>query len=385
MQPTPTTVSVPIRLGRTKTQLRASTTIKIHSGATEGSGLSNANPLRVCGVCHENESKYTCPRCNAAYCGVPCFKAHGTTCTEEFYKGHVESEMRLNKSSDTVRDVQQMLQRVHDDFPETSPIDERIDTLVELMESNALTLDALTDEERANFLREVADGRLGKFVALWEPWWTSPLVAYEARTHATRHQLIVDLDSSLDEGDDDDDDLTHPIGLFTASIDAAVPPILSLHPSPNHDILQCNVIEVLFAYAYMMRVYNGDWRVDVLEAGALCVASSTVLHGPGHFDAISQVVHACRVSNAMAEGNDATKHAALVDAATIAGQRLFVLDSLCDLHQLLHTMQAASTKASRKSLARVVKKVEFYLAWARDPTSAERFPVLQQQLMEQLP
>ena len=32
---------------------------------------------------------------------------------------------------------------------------------------------SLTEEQRADFERALADGRLGNMVALWEPWWAA--------------------------------------------------------------------------------------------------------------------------------------------------------------------------------------------------------------------
>ncbi|KZV65338.1 hypothetical protein PENSPDRAFT_677433 [Peniophora sp. CONT] len=29
-----------------------------------------------CGVCRENISKYSCPKCSLLYCSIPCFKSH---------------------------------------------------------------------------------------------------------------------------------------------------------------------------------------------------------------------------------------------------------------------------------------------------------------------
>lgn len=43
----------------------------------------------VCGVCRENDSQYTCPRCNCRYCSLGCFQKHGARCTESFYKEQV--------------------------------------------------------------------------------------------------------------------------------------------------------------------------------------------------------------------------------------------------------------------------------------------------------
>ena len=32
-----------------------------------------------CGVCHEAEQKYKCPKCYSPYCSLPCFKCHSCT------------------------------------------------------------------------------------------------------------------------------------------------------------------------------------------------------------------------------------------------------------------------------------------------------------------
>ncbi|WVQ81383.1 hypothetical protein IAT38_003507 [Cryptococcus sp. DSM 104549] len=46
--------------------------------------------VRVCGICRKQDSKYTCPRCNVAYCSLACFRdeAHAQ-CSEPFYKATV--------------------------------------------------------------------------------------------------------------------------------------------------------------------------------------------------------------------------------------------------------------------------------------------------------
>ncbi|KAH9129145.1 hypothetical protein AeMF1_000800 [Aphanomyces euteiches] len=293
--------------------------------------------------------------------------------------------MRLNKTSDTVREMQEMLQRVHDEFPETSPLDARIDDLVELLENNSLTLDKLTQEERTNFLREVADGRLGKFITLWEPWWMQSIAAYESTTQGLRQSLIVALDGIDDESDDFDDDvaLRHPIGLFTNTLESKLPPtIFDLHPSPNHEALECNLVDILFAYSFVMRMYNGDWRVDVLEAGALCISSSAVLQGKAHTNVLGQVVFACRAQTRIADADAAAKNAVLADVTSILGQRLFILDSLCDLLLLVESLQAEGASKKKKDLNRVAKKVEFQIVWAKDAATSMRFPRLHQQLIQ---
>ena len=81
--------------------------------SSESVAQQNVAPTRVCSVCQREYSKYTCPRCNIAYCSLNCYKvqhksmqkdyyhliiilfqAHSEGCTEEFYHEHVSEELR---------------------------------------------------------------------------------------------------------------------------------------------------------------------------------------------------------------------------------------------------------------------------------------------------
>ncbi|KDO31713.1 hypothetical protein SPRG_03631 [Saprolegnia parasitica CBS 223.65] len=364
-QPPPTPITVPIRFGSTKTTLGPSAAIQLHE-STSSAGISNSSALRVCGVCTEAASKYTCPRCNVVYCGVACYKTHGETCTEHFYKAHVESEMQLNKTVDTTsaHAMQEALRRVYDEFADENPsLDDRLEQLVELMESDALTLDALTPDERAQFLREVADGRLGKLIALWTPWWTSSPAAYAAATKSARHQLIVAIDDEDDEDDEDDGLPQHPKQLLTTARAKALEPISALHAAPNGPVLRCNLFELLFAYAYTLRDYNGDWTTDVLEASATLIALSPVLHSQRVYLTIEDVRAACATAS-LPDMNAAAAAAALEDAATLSSASLFVCDALCDLEALLLRAVDMADKRARKRLRAMAKTVHFYLVWS---------------------
>ena len=32
--------------------------------------------MKICIICNENASKYTCPSCSIRYCSIPCYKIH---------------------------------------------------------------------------------------------------------------------------------------------------------------------------------------------------------------------------------------------------------------------------------------------------------------------
>lgn len=47
---------------------------------------ANTVSVSLCNVCRVNFAIYTCPRCCVRYCCLQCYKAHGSTCTEGFYR-----------------------------------------------------------------------------------------------------------------------------------------------------------------------------------------------------------------------------------------------------------------------------------------------------------
>ena len=44
-------------------------------------------------------AKYCCPRCNAPYCSVPCYRTHGPACSETFYKEQIEAALRTETAA----------------------------------------------------------------------------------------------------------------------------------------------------------------------------------------------------------------------------------------------------------------------------------------------
>ena len=61
------------------------------------------NISRVCGVCNLVSSRYSCPRCNIAYCSARCYGDHGGVCTELFFRTQVAGEESLQGVDDNVR------------------------------------------------------------------------------------------------------------------------------------------------------------------------------------------------------------------------------------------------------------------------------------------
>jgi hypothetical protein len=63
--------------------------------------------------CARQYARYTCPRCNLAYCALACYKQHSESCTSQFHKEHAAGELQGVRAEDgDKRAMQEILRRV---------------------------------------------------------------------------------------------------------------------------------------------------------------------------------------------------------------------------------------------------------------------------------
>ncbi|XP_021568012.1 zinc finger HIT domain-containing protein 2 [Carlito syrichta] len=60
--------------------------------------MEPAGPCASCPAGAAQPARYTCPRCNAPYCSLRCYRAHGA-CAEDFYRDQVLGELRGRSAS----------------------------------------------------------------------------------------------------------------------------------------------------------------------------------------------------------------------------------------------------------------------------------------------
>ncbi|KAM3418556.1 hypothetical protein BST61_g4533 [Cercospora zeina] len=77
----------------------------------------------ICGVCHEAESKYRCPKCDIRYCSVACNKTHKTTHEQEATT--IASQTSAVAQQDSTADGRQLASQQNDKsrLPEKSKFD----------------------------------------------------------------------------------------------------------------------------------------------------------------------------------------------------------------------------------------------------------------------
>ncbi|OWZ74316.1 hypothetical protein AYX14_00256 [Cryptococcus neoformans] len=165
---------------------------------------NNTTPnVRVCGICRKNDSKYTCPRCNVAYCSLDCFKNEShAQCSEPFYKTTVLDSISADPKAglEEKRAMMEMLRRFEEaeaeggngleELESEDEEDELITRLqgvdIDSLDSNELFkllpskhrdafIQALQnpDSEEAQALLESASGELIPQAPDVLPWWES--------------------------------------------------------------------------------------------------------------------------------------------------------------------------------------------------------------------
>ncbi|CAI2364727.1 unnamed protein product [Moneuplotes crassus] len=139
----------------------------------------SSSKMPKCAVCSKKNGEYICPKCKIQYCSIDCYKAHSETCTEDFYKSCVESELkkqRVNKHH--TKDINEILRRHKEEAEQESsslaPKFSKFKNEEILQKLEDLTLDDFTPQERQEFDLYVKSLRKnGAEINLkeWIPWW----------------------------------------------------------------------------------------------------------------------------------------------------------------------------------------------------------------------
>ncbi|CAI5739226.1 unnamed protein product [Peronospora destructor] len=294
-----------------------------------------------------------------------------------------------NKQKKNIQDLMERVGQFQEDQQQLIDADindealmERMQRLALLDKAGELTLESLTLEERKRFLGEVADGRLGKLVGLWSPWWFMSERKYRSETTARRRQLI--LEEIEDDGSEKEDLITvepavlYPVGLYTTSEAQNMPDdINALLPRGRlpPPCLRYHLIEVLFAYALVLRAFNGDYGQDVAEAAMMLLDLCQVLSVDARYGSVENVCVTC-LEKQSSEGL-AANTLAIQDTQQLLRSDVFLLDALSDTRNLLekYTQELARSneadkqarkekKTAMKKLTVVQKKLQFYKIWA---------------------
>ncbi|XP_022321703.2 zinc finger HIT domain-containing protein 2-like isoform X1 [Crassostrea virginica] len=323
---------------------------------------------RTCKICHKDPAKYTCPRCNIGYCGLTCYrdKVHGD-CSEAFYKECcMEALENHDVSSEEKQKMLEMLDRFEKEEAENGDsesdddgdLSERLAGL-DLDNDTELIWNRLTEKEKARFNEMMKNGQLSDLVEVWTPWWD------------LKREKIRDV--STDE-----------IENRTPAVIEKIPDISKLltKSKPSADIRN-NVVNALFAYVFVCRLYNGTHWDCPREAALKLVKGSDVLSkgsvcsSPGEAIQLSMTNIEFQQSQEFLINlvNDVIK---IIRGPGRGEELIFVMAALSEILQLLkkcHSLLKKDIKVSpalssdsqegKQLLFLAIKKVEFYLGWSQ--------------------
>lgn len=327
-----------------------------------------------------------------------------------------ELQQREGSTSDDQKKVLEMLQRVEasddeerewedidsDDEPEEAgDLAERLGE-VDLNDADAVW-ERLTDEEKQEFKSIVYNGEIEKIVQSVEPWWTQKL---EDRLVRDLQEDAVKIKKILK----DCPKLPSIKDFNKISTKAPAPCIIH------------NISNVIGAYTFIFRLYNGDHHNYELEAADSLISICENLKTNANFESITPVADSimlnCHNLSLFSDLN--TKKMIIDDLKDILEgpgddqhSNAFVLSALADVHRLLklakhkkfseqppqeQTATGSSTSKKFSSeflgaeqtrtnfkqlenqthLVGCLKKVEFYLSFVKSRFNHKEWPVVWQ-------
>ncbi|XP_069824397.1 zinc finger HIT domain-containing protein 2 [Dendropsophus ebraccatus] len=121
----------------------------------------------VCALCLSAPGKYTCPRCNAPYCSLACYRgARHSACSELFYRDAVLRTLREEDAERRGRrQVEETLLKLRE---EEAPL---CGTDAVISEEESGLWDSLSCQEKEHFNQLLQSGHIGSLVPEWRPWW----------------------------------------------------------------------------------------------------------------------------------------------------------------------------------------------------------------------
>uniref|UniRef100_A0A182QZ67 HIT-type domain-containing protein n=1 Tax=Anopheles farauti TaxID=69004 RepID=A0A182QZ67_9DIPT len=365
----------------------------------------------VCKICGNKQARYNCPRCNILYCSVECYKSQQhLECSEGFYRENVVQELALRKAdadaASSSKSMLEILQRMEQPDPtydqdtsdgsENDPEgeDDELDSDDDAQEDelavrmqgidldNAASVrERLTDTEKEEFQKLLANGDITKMLPEPSIWWTM--------------EYKVDLiQPATDLRSEQEQRLLKACPKVWQKI-PNLSELLNKEPSPT---VRHNIANVLAAYSFVYRYFLGDIQENVVEAADCLLAVCLNLKKGTVFDseamAVESVTSECRNEQLPTDNN--TTKALMTDVRVLfsgpkeCGQKfkkLFLLAALSDVRNILSSAsrelkQIASKDANNATdneinidvsdlkhvdgplLKGCLKKLDFFLAYA---------------------
>eukprot|EP00092_Neocalanus_flemingeri_P008095 GFUD01008735.1.p1 GENE.GFUD01008735.1~~GFUD01008735.1.p1 ORF type:complete len:361 (+),score=114.89 GFUD01008735.1:57-1139(+) len=209
--------------------------------------------MSMCKFC-SGPRKFTCPRCSVDYCSLKCYQspAH-QDCSEMFYKecvqGELSGEQISKEGKDSMMDILQRMNKEDDCESDDSDDDEDPVDLGERLQGIDLdnaddVWEKLSKDEKKQFDELVKSGDLASVLPEYTPWWKVKV----------EEKKIRDLSEPEDESYKENcPEVYKNISKFSS---------ICSNPSVY---LKYGLLNVLYAYAYAVKYFSGDYKDEHCE------------------------------------------------------------------------------------------------------------------------
>ncbi|KAG5893097.1 hypothetical protein JTB14_024298 [Gonioctena quinquepunctata] len=355
----------------------------------------------TCKICDNALAKYSCPRCNILYCSLKCYQSIShLECSENFYKDNILSELSLDRNSEESKaKMLEILERTHEnnklplgdnsdtaeeypnfdleEIPNLDSDDDEIysdiaDRLAGVNLDDAEQVwEKLTEDEKQEFVSFLKSEDVTKLIPSWQPWW---LYYNDSKVE----------DVSQEEEYKNKCPVICDIKDFSQ--------ITTKSPA---DCVKYNLINIIAAYAFATRYFNGEHFDFAKEAASCIVTISLALKVAQNFDdfetSVKSVEQECINSdwivsdseNILTMREDLEK---ILKGPKKSDSKFYIICALSDFVHLLEKAILPNEEGSSKGFSKQFpndhfpavkledskqlknhqKKIEFFLSFARD-------------------
>lgn len=326
----------------------------------------SASNIIMCEFCDKENGIYLCPRCERKYCSSLCYKSkEHSECSESFYREWVESSVcEKDFDGEKKEKMIQILKKFHDSTEdaenEQSIVDRFSGLNIDDLDEESLWKN-LNEEEQNKFKALLEDeNQLETIINIKQPWWTVSSIS-----------LVTDISEETPETDDIAPRPLYPLNVKKLSS------ISSKKPS---ECVQFNLVNILYAYAFLNRFYNCDTRDFLEDVIKFFYQFSPVLSEGKNYSSLEESVQdsvRLILNSELGVPLDFIKSIVndvncILQGPVNRRPSHFVLCALNDIELLFFELKAVekkkenSDKSFRSQLLTTIKKIDYYMSWSLD-------------------
>lgn len=320
------------------------------------------------------------------------------------------AEIQIDAEGGHEDEVQEILQRLGQTDSEGEDAEEEEDVVMRL---SGLNIESLTEDELWTLLpakdkqkveQLLKDGGISALVPIWRPWWEEherdhavliEELQREGRAEETS-SVVAEEDRDI-QGLDTTSESPSPLkqGVHKQKvklegsreapppITCEIPPLSSLCSASPSPLVKFSLVNVLYGYAYMLRLFNGDISEtqQLLDFTQLLLPVSECLGRSRTFSSFSEALSAAMASVSAEHWDSDLALSAVGGVAHILSgaskdERVgFTLSALAQLRSVFSRARTAAPRDHapfRRLCFLAGKKCEFLQAWAKENTHTLR-------------